>query len=346
MKSAMASLKEARGVQRRGGVFGGGGDADGVFEDDGDTSSYLVGAVFSGDLVAFGDGGSDVWSRGGVHPCLRDEGDVRGCGVQEVPKFNGVLVDGTSVDQDALEVVDGAWACGRGSCVVEDAFAGVAGEGSMGAFGRGRRVREGDEEGAGGQARGKKTKEVEEPKTGEQKTEEQKTEEQKTEEQKTEEQKTEEQKNRRTEEQKTGRAEEQKTEAQKIGRAEEQRRTEKNTEEHRRTEKKNTEAPRRTEKKNTEDRKNTEEQKGRTEEHRRRLQRGGEEEETERRKRSRSRREGEWRGAGRGAGRRGVLTVRWVSGTQELGNLEELQRQGERPTLGSRVATTVAQRPP
>ncbi|KAJ1199036.1 hypothetical protein NDU88_002874 [Pleurodeles waltl] len=97
-----------------GGVFGGGGDADGVFEDDGDTSSYLVGAVFSGDLVAFGDGGSDVWSRGGVHPGLRDEGDVRGCGVQEVPKFNGVLVDGTSVDQDALEVVDGAWACGRG----------------------------------------------------------------------------------------------------------------------------------------------------------------------------------------------------------------------------------------
>ncbi|KAJ1105292.1 hypothetical protein NDU88_002700 [Pleurodeles waltl] len=175
---------------------------------------------------------------------------------------------------------------------------------------RGRRVREGDEEGAGGQARGKKTEEVEEPKTGEQKTE------------------------------------EQKTEAQKIGRAEEQRRTEKNREEHRRTEKKNTEAPRRTEKKNTEDRKNTEEQKGRTEEHRRRLQRGGEEEETERRKRSRSRREGEWRGAGRGAGRRGVLTVRWVSGTQELGNFEELQRQGERPTLGSRVATTVAQRPP
>ncbi|KAJ1097090.1 hypothetical protein NDU88_002217 [Pleurodeles waltl] len=114
-----------------GGVFGGGGDADGVFEDDGDSSSYLVGAVFPGNLVAFGDGYGDVW---GVHPGLRDEGDVRCCGVQEVPEFSGVLVDGSSVDQDAFEVVDGAWAGGHGSCVVEDTFAGVAGERSIGTF--------------------------------------------------------------------------------------------------------------------------------------------------------------------------------------------------------------------
>ncbi|KAJ1191977.1 hypothetical protein NDU88_001290 [Pleurodeles waltl] len=80
------------------GVFGGGGDADGVFEDDGDTSSCLVGAVFPGDLVAFGDGGGDVWRRGGVHPGLRDEGDVWCCGIQEVPEFDGVFVDGASVD--------------------------------------------------------------------------------------------------------------------------------------------------------------------------------------------------------------------------------------------------------
>ncbi|KAJ1117424.1 hypothetical protein NDU88_005624 [Pleurodeles waltl] len=218
--------------------------------------------------------GSDVWSRGGVHPCLRDEGDVRGCGVQEVPKFNGVLVDGTSVDQDALEVVDGAWACGRGSCVVEDAFAGVAGEGSMGAFGRGRRVREGDEEGAGGQARGKKTEEVEEPKTGEQKTEEQKTEEQKTEEQKTEEQKNRRQRHRRSEEQKN---------------REEQRRTEKNTEEpRRRTQKHREEQRRRTQKTGRTQKNRREEQKNRREEQknteedcrggaRRKRQRGGKE---------------------------------------------------------------------
>ncbi|KAJ1156633.1 hypothetical protein NDU88_009351 [Pleurodeles waltl] len=84
--------------------------------------------------TAVPDGYGDVWGRRGVHPGLRDEGDVQCCGVQEVPEFNGVLVDGLSVDQDAFEVVDGAWAGGHGSCVVEDTFAGVAGVRSMGTF--------------------------------------------------------------------------------------------------------------------------------------------------------------------------------------------------------------------
>ncbi|KAJ1118179.1 hypothetical protein NDU88_006374 [Pleurodeles waltl] len=117
-----------------GGVFGGGGDADGVFEDDGDSSSYLVGAVFPGNLVAFGDGYGDVGGRRGVHPGLHDKGDVWCCGVQEVPEFNDVLVDRSRVDQDAFEVVDGAWAGGCGSFVVEDTFAGVTCERSMGTF--------------------------------------------------------------------------------------------------------------------------------------------------------------------------------------------------------------------
>ncbi|KAJ1091871.1 hypothetical protein NDU88_004985 [Pleurodeles waltl] len=117
-----------------GGVFGGGGDVDGVLEDDGDSSSYLVGAVFPGNLVAFGDGYGDVGGRGGVHPGLSDEGDVWCGGVQEDPNFNGVLVDGACVDQDAFEVVDGAWAGGRGVFVVEGEFTGVTYEGSVGTF--------------------------------------------------------------------------------------------------------------------------------------------------------------------------------------------------------------------
>ncbi|KAJ1162445.1 hypothetical protein NDU88_002913 [Pleurodeles waltl] len=68
-----------------GGVFGGGGDVDGVLESDGDSSTDLVGAVSPGDLVAVGDGYGNVGGRGGVHPGLSDEGDVRCGGVQEVP---------------------------------------------------------------------------------------------------------------------------------------------------------------------------------------------------------------------------------------------------------------------
>ncbi|KAJ1200744.1 hypothetical protein NDU88_004565 [Pleurodeles waltl] len=68
-----------------GGFFGGGGDVDGVLEDDGDSSTDLVGAVSPGDLVAVGDGYGDVGGRRGVHPGLSDEGDVRCSGVQEVP---------------------------------------------------------------------------------------------------------------------------------------------------------------------------------------------------------------------------------------------------------------------
>ncbi|KAJ1156990.1 hypothetical protein NDU88_009706 [Pleurodeles waltl] len=63
---------EVQVLSGEGGVFGGGGDADGVFEDDGDSSSYLVGAVFPGNLVAFGDGYGDVGVRRGVHPGLSD----------------------------------------------------------------------------------------------------------------------------------------------------------------------------------------------------------------------------------------------------------------------------------
>ncbi|KAJ1141177.1 hypothetical protein NDU88_007512 [Pleurodeles waltl] len=45
-----------------------------------------------------------------------------------------MLVDGSCVDQDAFEVVVGAWAGGRGGYAVEGEFAGEACEGSMGAF--------------------------------------------------------------------------------------------------------------------------------------------------------------------------------------------------------------------
>ncbi|KAJ1164146.1 hypothetical protein NDU88_004591 [Pleurodeles waltl] len=74
-----------------------GHDPDGVLVDDGNSASDSVGAIVAGDLVAIRNGYGDVWGGGGFHPGLRQEGNVWGGGVEQVPEFDGVFASGVGV---------------------------------------------------------------------------------------------------------------------------------------------------------------------------------------------------------------------------------------------------------
>ncbi|XP_078533257.1 uncharacterized protein LOC144819159 [Lissotriton helveticus] len=66
------------------------------------ASSRVVGAVLSGDFVAFGDG--DIRSRAGVGPGFHEEDNVRSSSVEEVPDFSGMFVEEPPNEEDAVEV--------------------------------------------------------------------------------------------------------------------------------------------------------------------------------------------------------------------------------------------------
>lgn len=83
-------------------------------------------------------GDGDVRSRGGIGPGFSEEYDVRGGAVEEVPDFGGVFVEGSDVEEDALQGLWCSHVVAGGLCWIRglDGAAGIAAavtaEGSVG----------------------------------------------------------------------------------------------------------------------------------------------------------------------------------------------------------------------